>query len=166
VFSGPPLCGIKTEKTMKKLLGKNWIGKLLVLFIIGFWPLVYFYGVRKVIEFNPAKFTEEWIKAFLTLVVLGTILKYYDNIIKKREQLFGTELLKIKIVREIDNFEFTDEKLQSLTSLISEISKTGYCFTNNTQLLHNAGLYNATDISDNDKLNISKLLEKLKIELQ
>lgn len=83
---------------------------------MGFWPIILFY---KLVEFDPAKFTEEWIKTFFSAVVIGLLLKYYDMIMVKRLHANQLISLKNKIILSIDDLIIEDKiNIKDLSSII------------------------------------------------
>ena len=65
---------------IKNIFGKHPIICIFTLIILCIWPILVFY---KYIIFNPAKFTEEYLKIFINSIILFLIIKYYSIKIEK-----------------------------------------------------------------------------------
>ena len=72
---------------------------------MGFWPIVVFKLWQNAIHFNKAKFTEEWIKIFITTVIIGLLIKFYDLIIRNRTVKYEVNGIKESLINLIDNYD-------------------------------------------------------------
>jgi hypothetical protein len=150
---------------MKEIIGKNWFFKILLLVIVGTWPIVVFYNK---IDFDPAKFTEEWIKTFITVIVIGLIIKFYDRIINKRKHEIDTNSIKSNIISIIDDFKFSVKNINELLNLISIIKSYGYLTDIDVAFLMNIAdklKQNNPHLTEGDKIKTLSILDKIREQM-
>lgn len=154
-------------------LNKNKIKKvgiycivILVIIVAWLWPVVIF---KNEIIFDKAKFTEEWIKIFLTSIIIAIGFKYLGKIQKENSSMIFLQKVKtrladilVELKKEVKSellseLQKTIETIKSFDDDFEKVFKSELQYING--LTRNVKIGNIT-ITKNDKQKLYKILRK------
>lgn len=113
-------------RILKELFGERWLSRIIIFIfiysIITFWPILVFY---KDINFNPAAFTQDWIKTFIGLSFLFLVLEYQKVLFDiRRKNAVLREILKRDLLGPIKaymhNLQIEDPGNKRVDALFAE----------------------------------------------
>lgn len=95
-------------KIVEDLFGKHWIRRLLLFLLVYSliicWPLVVFY---KDIRFNPAAFTQDWVKTVIGLSFLFLVLEYQKALFEiRRKNAVLRDILQRDLLTPVSAFMY------------------------------------------------------------